>query len=182
MGTWQNRIKNHLEDKDTLDLTGKDAQTAHAQIAIATSNVVGKMPGNSVERDFLPQAYSDFIYAIIIEEMGIEGGVFVLMLYMFLLIRAGRIASHSERNFPAFLIMGLALMLVCQAILNMMVAVGLFPVTGQNLPLISRGGSSMLINCCYIGMMLSISRYVNKKQEIKMGIDNPEDEKSMTNM
>ena len=78
--------------------------------------------------------------------------------------------------------MGLALMLVCQAILNMMVAVGLFPVTGQNLPLISRGGSSMLINCCYIGMMLSISRYVNKKQEIKMGIDTPENEKSMTNM
>lgn len=182
LGTWQNRIKSHLEHKDTLDLTGKDAQTAHAQIAIATSNVVGKMPGNSVERDFLPQAYSDFIYAIIIEEMGLEGGVFVLMLYMFLLIRAGRIASHSERNFPALLIMGLALLLVCQALLNMMVAVGLFPVTGQNLPLISRGGSSMLINCCYIGMMLSISRYVNKKQELKMGIDTAETENSMTNM
>lgn len=180
--TWQNRIRNFGEDKDTLDLTGKDAQTAHAQIAIATSNGIGKLPGNSVERDFLPQAYSDFIYAIIIEELGLFGGIFVILLYILLLVRAGRIASQSERNFPALLIMGLALMLVCQAILNMMVAVGLFPVTGQNLPLISRGGTSMIINSCYIGMMLSISRYVGKKQEIKMGIETEETEKSMTNM
>lgn len=180
--TWQNRIKNFGEDKDTLDLTGKDAQTAHAQIAIATSNGIGKLPGNSVERDFLPQAYSDFIYAIIIEELGLFGGIFVIFLYILLLVRAGRIASQSEKNFPALLIMGLALMLVCQAILNMMVAVGLFPVTGQNLPLISRGGTSMLINSCYIGMMLSISRYVSKKQEIKLGIETQETEKSMTNM
>lgn len=180
--TWKNRITNHFSEKDTLDLTGKDAQTAYAQIAIATSNVVGKLPGNSVQRDFLPQAYSDFIYAIIIEELGLAGGFFVLMLYIILLIRAGKIASHSERNFPAFLIIGLALMLVSQALVNMMVAVGLFPVTGQNLPLISRGGSSMLVNCCYIGMMLSISRYVNKKQEIKAGIETIEEETSMTNM
>lgn len=179
--TWKNRLAHFSTEKDTLDLTGKDAQTAYANIAIATSNVVGKLPGNSVQCDFLPQAYSDFIYAIIIEELGLVGGFAVLMLYIFLLIRAGRIASHSERNFPAFLIMGLALLLVSQALINMMVAVGLFPVTGQPLPLVSRGGSSMLTNCFYIGIMLSISRYVIKKQNLRNGIQEVETEPSMTN-
>ena len=140
----------------------KDAQVAHANIAIASSNFVGKMPGNSVERDFLSQAYSDFIYAIIIEETGLWGGFMVVFLYIVLLYRAGRIAKRCERNFPAFLVLGLTLLLVCQAILNMMVAVGLFPVTGQPLPMISRGGTSTIINSFYIGMILSVSRYSRK--------------------
>ena len=143
----------------------KNAQVGHANIAIATSNFFGKMPGNSEERDFLSQAFSDFIYAIIIEEMGLLGGGFVAFLYIVLLFRAGRIASRCERNFPAFLTMGLALLLVFQACVNMMVAVGLFPVTGQPLPLISRGGSSMIITCAYIGMILSVSRYSRKNKE-----------------
>ena len=167
--TWQSRIKGFFEDKGAVPAAkfdiDKDAQIAHANIAIATSNIVGKMPGNSVQRDFLSQAFSDFIFAIVIEELGLLGGAFIVMLYLWLLIRAGRIAKRSDKHFPAFLVMGIALLLVSQAMLNMMVAVGLFPVTGQPLPLISKGGTSTLINCAYIGMILSVSRYVADKEE-----------------
>ena len=168
--TWKSRIVNFTEKEEVpaakFDID-KDAQIAHARIAIATSNVVGKAPGNSVQRDFLSQAFSDFIFAIIIEELGLVGGIFVVCLYIWLLVRAGRIAQKCERTFPAFLVMGIALMLVSQAILNMMVAVGLFPVTGQPLPLISKGGTSTLINCAYIGMILSVSRYTAYLEEQK---------------
>ena len=161
MDTWKARINKFVNHKELapneVDLD-KDAQVAHANIAIATANYVGKGPGNSVERDFLSQAFSDFIYAIIIEEMGIEGALFVALLYIILLFRTGRIASRCENNFPAFLAMGLALLLVTQALFNMCVAVGLAPVTGQPLPLVSRGGTSTIINCVYIGVILSISR------------------------
>ena len=170
--TWQNRIKGHFENKEAVPAAkfdiDKDAQIAHANIAIATSHVIGKMPGNSVQRDFLSQAFSDFIFAIIIEELGLLGGAFIVMLYLWLLIRAGKIAKRCEKTFPAFLIMGIAMLLVAQAMLNMMVAVGLFPVTGQPLPLISKGGTSTLINCAYIGMMLSVSRYVADKEEQRL--------------
>ena len=166
--TWQSRIKGFFEDKGAIPAAkfdiDKDAQVAHANIAIATSNVIGKMPGNSVQRDFLSQAFSDFIFAIVIEELGLLGGAFIVMLYLWLLIRAGRIAKRSDKHFPAFLVMGIALLLVSQAMLNKMVAVGLFPVTGQPLPLISKGGTSTLINCAYIGMILSVSRYVADKE------------------
>ena len=140
---------------------------AHANIAIATSNVIGKGPGNSVERDFLSQAFSDFIYAIIIEELGIFGAIGVAGLYIILLFRTGRIASRCENNFPAFLAMGLAILLVTQAIFNMLVAVGLAPVTGQPLPLISKGGTSTIINCIYIGAILSVSRSAKKREPEK---------------
>ena len=167
--TWQSRIKGFFEDKEAVPAAkydiDKDAQIAHANIAIATSHVIGKMPGNSVQRDFLSQAFSDFIFAIVIEELGLLGGAFIVMLYLWLLIRAGRIAKRCDKYFPAFLVMGIALLLVCQAMLNMMVAVGLFPVTGQPLPLISKGGTSTLINCAYFGMILSVSRYVIQKEE-----------------
>ncbi len=184
--TWKHRLEKHMHhNKQTLTPTefdiDRDGQIAHANIAIATSNVIGKMPGNSVERDFLSQAFSDFIYAIIIEEMGLLGGGFVLFLYIVLLIRAGRIASRCERNFPAFLVMGLALQLVVQALVNMMVAVGLFPVTGQPLPLISRGGTSTIINCVYIGMILSVSRYAKKKQAQREGIRSLPEAPDVTN-
>ena len=166
--TWKNRIDKKLNSKHVApadyDLD-KDAQVAHANIAIVGSNIIGKGPGKSVERDFLPQAFSDFIYVIIIEELGIIGAAFVAFLYIVLLYRAARIASRCENNFPAFLVMGLALMLVLQATFNMMVAVGLAPVTGQPLPLISRGGTSTIINCAYIGAMLSISRSAKKRSE-----------------
>lgn len=165
--TWKSRIMKYANNKDLrpedIDLD-KDAQTAHANIAIASSNVVGKGPGNSVERDFLSQAFSDFIYAIIIEEMGIIGAIIVAFLYIILLFRSGRIANRCENTFPAFLAMGLALLLVTQALFNMCVAVGLAPVTGQPLPLVSKGGTSTVINCIYIGAILSISRSAKKKQ------------------
>ena len=138
---------------------------AHANIAIVSSGIIGKGPGQSVERDFLSQAFSDFIYAIVIEELGILGAAFVVLLYIILLYRAARIASRCENNFPAFLVMGLALLLVIQAAFNMMVAVGLAPVTGQPLPLISKGGTSTIINCAYIGTILSISRSAKMKKE-----------------
>ncbi|MCD8183648.1 MAG: FtsW/RodA/SpoVE family cell cycle protein [Bacteroides sp.] len=149
-----------------FDIEG-DGQVAHARIAVATSHVVGKGPGNSVQRDFLSQAFSDFIYAIIVEELGLVGGIIVVFLYICLLVRVGRIAKKCDRTFPAFLIVGIALLLVTQALFNMMIAVGLAPVTGQPLPLISKGGTSTFINCAYIGMILSVSRYTAKLDEQK---------------
>lgn len=163
--TWVDRVKDHTSDKETMSDTiflRDHAQEARAKIAIASSNMIGKMPGNSEQRDHLAQAYSDFIYAIIIEEMGVLGAVFVAFLYIILLFRAGRIASMCERNFPAYLTMGLAILLVIQAMVNMLVAVGLIPITGQPLPLISRGGTSTIINSVYFGMILSVSRYAHK--------------------
>ena len=165
--TWKGRILKFGKDDVTpqeYDLD-KDAQVAHASIAIVSSNIIGKGPGQSVERDFLSQAFSDFIYAIVIEELGILGAFAVAFLYIVLLYRAARIASHCENNFPAFLVMGLALLLVVQAAFNMMVAVGLAPVTGQPLPLISKGGTSTIINCAYVGAILSISRSAKMKKE-----------------
>ena len=141
-------------------------QVGHANMAIVSSNIIGKGPGNSVERDYLPQAFSDFIYAIIIEEMGILGAAFVAFLYIILLFRTARISSRCENNFPAFLAMGLALLLVIQATFNMLVAVGLAPVTGQPLPLISKGGTSTIINCAYIGAILSVSRSAKMRKAI----------------
>ena len=161
--TWKARINKFLNHEyiapEDFDLD-KDGQVGHANIAIASSNIVGKGPGNSNERD------SDFIYAIIIEEMGIEGAALVALLYIFLLFRSGQIANRCENNFPAFLAMGIALLLVSQALFNMLVAVGLAPVTGQPLPLISKGGTSTIINCIYIGVILSISRSAKKKETV----------------
>ena len=167
--TWKSRLDKFINKTDVppekVDLD-KDAQTAYANIAIASCNIVGKGPGNSVERDFLPQAFSDYIYAIIIEETGIFGAIFVALLYIILLFRTGIIASRCENNFPAFLAMGLALLLVVQALFNMCVAVGIAPVTGQPLPLISKGGTSSIINCIYIGAILSVSRTSKKNSKI----------------
>ena len=165
--TWKSRIMKFGKPKPSpqeYDLD-KDAQVAHANIAIVSSGVIGKGPGKSTERDFLSQAFSDFIYAIIIEELGIVGAFVVMCLYIFLLYRCARIASRCENNFPAFLAMGLGLLLVIQATFNMMVAVGLAPVTGQPLPLISKGGTSTIINCAYIGAILSVSRSAKQKVE-----------------
>ena len=168
--TWKSRIKKFSNKEvitpDQYDLD-KDAQVAHANIAIVSSNIIGKGPGQSVERDFLSQAFSDFIFAIVIEELGIVGATGVVFLYIVLLYRTARIASRCENNFPAFLAMGLALLLVIQASFNMLVAVGIAPVTGQPLPLISKGGTSTIINCAYIGVILSVSRSA-KKRELKI--------------
>lgn len=170
MSTWQNRINDHFKKEDVptakFDINN-DAQVAHANIAIASSNIIGKGPGNSVQRDFLSQAFSDFIYAIIIEEMGLIGGAVVVILYLLLLIRIAKIARNCDKSYYVFLIMGFAILISLQAMFNMLVAVGIIPVTGQPLPLISKGGTSTLVNCVYIGIILSISRHVNemKKKE-----------------
>ena len=166
--TWKARILDfNSEEVPPRDYDlDKGAQVAHANIAIVSSNFIGKGPGNSVERDFLAQAFSDFIYAIIIEELGIVGAAFVVFLYIILLFRTARIANRCENYFPALLAMGLALLLVVQATFNMLVAVGFVPVTGQPLPLISKGGTSTIINCAYIGAILSVSRTAKRKQNI----------------
>lgn len=166
--TWKSRIANFASNEQVpaaqFDIDG-DAQVGHARIAVAGSGIIGKGPGNSVQRDFLSQAYSDFIFAIIIEELGLLGGAFVVFLYICLLVRIFRIADRCDRTFPAFLVIGIGLILVTQAMFNMMVAVGLAPVTGQPLPLISRGGTSTIINCAYIGIILSVSRYTEALRE-----------------
>lgn len=171
LSTWKARLAsddmNTAVPADSFLITDHNRQEVHARIAIARGEGTGVMPGNSVERDFLAQADSDFIYAIISEELGLWGAGGVLALYIILLIRAGRIANACRRNFPAFLVMGLALLLVSQAMLNMMVAVGLFPVTGQTLPMISRGGTSTLITCVYFGMILSVSTFAEKEKKEK---------------
>jgi cell division protein FtsW len=168
--TWRNRIVKHSGTKDVppeeYDID-KNYQVGHANIAIASSGIIGKGPGNSTERDYLPQAFSDFIYAIIIEEIGIVGAFVVVFLYVILLFRTARIAGRCENNFPAFLIMGLALLLVVQATINMLVAVELMPVTGQPLPLISKGGTSTIINCAYIGAILSVSRSAKRRDDLQ---------------
>lgn len=166
--TWKNRIAGK-EDKNVpaeeYKVTDKNFQVTHANFAIASSGIIGKGPGNSVERDYLPQAFSDFIYAIIIEEMGLIGAIAVVFLYVILLFRAARIASRCENNFPAFLVMGLTLLLVFQAVINMCVAVDFGIVTGQPLPLVSKGGTSTIVNCAYIGVILSVSRSAKRKDQ-----------------
>ena len=145
-------------------LDDENSQETYAAIAIANSDVIGLGPGNSIQRDFLQHAESDFIYAIIIEELGIGGALFVAFLYLALLIRVGRIAQKCTSFFPAYLVLGFGIMMVLQAFVNMSVAVGIVPVTGQTLPLISKGGTSILITSFYIGVILSVSRYAEKKE------------------
>ncbi|MCE5226824.1 MAG: FtsW/RodA/SpoVE family cell cycle protein [Porphyromonadaceae bacterium] len=162
--TWKERIadfnkKSELKEGETYVINDNNYQVSHAKIAIARGGIFGQMPGHGQQRDFLPQAYSDFIYAIIIEELGIVGGLFVLLLYIMLLVRAGMIARKCDKLFPKFLVLGCGLLVVTQALANMAVAVNLIPVTGQPLPLISRGGTSTVITCIYFGIILSVSRF-----------------------
>ncbi len=152
-GTWRNRVVSFMEQDD-----GSNYQSEQSKIAIATGGVIGKGPGNSVQRNFLPHPYSDFIFAIIVEEGGLLFGFLVIFLYLYLLFRAGTIVSKSTRTFQAFLAFGLTMILVLQAMVNMAVAVGIFPVTGQPLPLISMGGTSILFTAAAFGMILSVSR------------------------
>ncbi len=151
--TWVSRIENFVDNKDTQE----DYQIERAKIAIARGGVIGTGPGKSVQRNFLPQSSSDFIYAIIIEEWGFLGGVFLMLLYMFLLFRLVVVAHKSEDVFGKLLVIGVGLPIVFQALINMAVAVELFPVTGQTLPLISSGGTSIWMTCLAIGIVLSVS-------------------------
>ncbi|MGE5382451.1 MAG: FtsW/RodA/SpoVE family cell cycle protein [Omnitrophica WOR_2 bacterium] len=159
-GTWQTRIESFRSgDSDA------NYQVEQAKIAIARGGILGKMPGNSTQKNFLPHPYSDFIFAIIIEEFGLVGGSTVVLLYLILLFRAVKIVIKSPRNFAAFLTFGVAFSLVFQAMVNMMVAVNLLPVTGQTLPLISMGGTSIWFTSIAIGIILSVSREIDAANE-----------------
>jgi cell division protein FtsW len=157
MKTWSNRIEHFMND-DTQD----DYQANLAKIAIATSGPIGKGPGNSAVRYSLPQAYSDFIFAIITEEWGSIMAFFILASYLILLYRTGLIVKKTKRTFAAFLAIGIVMLLVFQALTNITVAVGLLPVTGQPLPLISMGGTSLIITFGSLGIVLSISRSLSE--------------------
>lgn len=168
--TWQARLQDFSQTKNKPSayeyaklVAPEKPQETHANIAIATSNILGKGPGNSDERDYLQEASCDFIYAIIIEELGVLGGVAVMLVYIVLLFRVGRIATRCKEKYPAYLAMGLGMLLGLQAFINMSVAVGLFPVTGQPLPLISKGGTSVLMTSGCIGMLLGISNTLDKE-------------------
>ncbi|NQV03424.1 MAG: cell division protein FtsW [Bacteroidia bacterium] len=154
--TWKKRIENFLDkDKASSDET---YQVDQAKIAIVSGGVLGKSPGKSTQRNFLPHPYSDFIFAIIIEEYGLVGGAIVMLLYLILFFRVIRIANKCPGNFGALLSVGIGFSLVFQALINMAVAVNLFPVTGQTLPLISMGGTSIWFTCISLGIILSVSR------------------------
>ena len=161
MQTWKNRVENFGKQETDAD---KTYQNDHAKMAIATGGIFGKFPGNSDERNFLPEAYSDFIYAIIAEEYGLIGALFMLMLYMFFLYRAIRIVLRSPKAFGALIAVGLSFSLVLQALINMAVAVNLFPVTGLTLPLVSKGGTSILLTSVAFGVIMSVSRYVEEDE------------------
>lgn len=167
--TWKKRVMRFVSEKDDPSqkyvINDENLQVQHGRIAIARGGLIGVFPGNSVQRDFLPQAYSDFIYAIIVEEMGLAGGILVILLYMILLFRAGRIATKSATVFPAIVMIGLSLMIVLQAFVSMSVATSLGPVTGQPLPLISRGGTAILITSIYFGIMFGITRQIREEVE-----------------
>jgi len=156
--TWKARIENFSKGDSKSNY-----QSEQAKIAIATGGVIGKGPGNSTQRAFLPQASSDFIYAIIIEEYGLLIGFVMLFLYMIFLFRGIRIMRDTEKTFGGYLASGLAFSLVFQALINMAVAVNLFPVTGQPLPLVSMGGTSIWFTCIAIGIILSVSRSSDDK-------------------
>ncbi|MGB0769360.1 MAG: FtsW/RodA/SpoVE family cell cycle protein [Flavobacteriaceae bacterium] len=158
--TWTSRIVNFMDDRDTEE----DYQIEKAKIAIATGSIYGLGPGKSVQKNFLPQSSSDFIFAIIIEEYGLLGGLLLLILYLLLLFRIVVVAQKAETVFAKLLTVGVGLPIIFQALINMGVAVELFPVTGQTLPLISSGGTSIWVTCLAIGIILSVSA---KREEIK---------------
>lgn len=160
VGTWKKRIENFVSGKSE-----ENFQVEQAKIAIANGGIIGKGPGNSMQRNFLPHPYSDFIFAIIIEEYGVAGAFIIIALYLVLLFRAGTIVKKSTSAFAAFLSMGLVISLIFQAFINMAVAVNLFPVTGQTLPLVSMGGTSIIFTSAAFGIILSISQNVTKKPD-----------------
>lgn len=160
---WKNRIENFVSGKEDPD---GDYQSNQSKIAISTGGLFGKAPGKSAQRNMLPQSNSDFIFAIIIEEYGlIFGAIPLILAYLILLFRGVTIARRCETAFPAFLVLGLIVMIVVQAMINMLVAVGLFPVTGQTLPMVSWGRTSVLMMSFSIGAILSVSRVVNARMK-----------------
>ncbi|AWH73044.1 cell division protein FtsW [Dokdonia sp. Dokd-P16] len=152
--TWISRVENFANNEVDADA---DYQIEKAKIAIASGGVIGLGPGKSVQKNFLPQSSSDFIYAIIVEEFGLAGAGFLLFLYMLLLFRITVVAHKADTVFAKLVVVGVGLPIVFQALINMAVAVELFPVTGQTLPLVSSGGTSIWMTCLAVGIVLSVS-------------------------
>lgn len=164
METWKQRVETYFKtaetEEDAAAISDASFQSDQAKIAVATGGLLGKGPGNSDQRNFLPHPYSDFIYAIVIEEYGLVGGVAVLLAYLILLFRGVKIVVKSPNTFAALLALGCCFMLIFQAMINMAVAVNLFPVTGQPLPLVSMGGTSLWFTSIAVGIILSVSRAI----------------------
>ncbi|MCC8071100.1 MAG: FtsW/RodA/SpoVE family cell cycle protein [Bacteroidales bacterium] len=176
--TWSARLDRYLGDgkpKYEQPITADNRQEMYAYMAQANGGLTGVGPGKSREASRLPLAFSDFIFAIVVEDLGLWGGMFVLLLYLWLLARASSIASRCSRAFPALLVIGMAVMIVYQALFHMAIVTGLGPVSGQPLPLISKGGTSILVTSIAFGVMLSVSRYAvrsgSKRQDIKNEMD-----------
>lgn len=170
--TWVARIMRHFDStpKYEQDVNSKNQQEMYSYMAQANGGIFGQMPGNSREASRLPLAFSDYIFAIIVEDLGLFGGVVVLLLYLSLIARAGSIAARCSSALPAMLVMGCAVMIILQALFHMAIVTGVFPVSGQPLPLISKGGTSIIITSIAFGIMLSISRFAvqsGKKQEAR---------------
>lgn len=175
--TWQGRIEAAKEEREAkiaagidpehspLQIDDRNAQKMYAKIAVARGGLFGKGSGKSTQRNFLPQPFSDCIYAIIIEEYGLVGGIFVMLLYIILLTRSVRIMKKRPLTFGALMAFGIAFILIMQAMINMGVSTGLMPVTGQQLPFVSRGGSSMLMTGFAVGMILSVTRSLEENTE-----------------
>jgi len=167
--TWISRVENFSNGEDTE----ADYQIEKAKIAIASGEIFGKGPGKSQQKNFLPQSSSDFIYAIIIEEYGLIGGLVLLVMYCWLLFRIVIVSQKSDTVFGKLLVLGVGLPIVFQALINMAVAVELFPVTGQTLPLISSGGTSIWMTCLALGIVLSVSAKREEDKEKEYNEDNP---------
>ncbi len=158
---WKNRIETYFSGEGNSDA---DYQSNQAKIAISTGKLFGKLPGGSTQRNLLPQSNSDFIFAIIVEEYGLFGAIIVILSYLALMFRGIQIARKCDYAFPAIMVLGLTVMIVFQAFLNMLVAVGLFPVTGQTLPMISWGRTSVMVISFSLGAILSVSRVMNARE------------------
>ncbi|MBQ8221850.1 MAG: FtsW/RodA/SpoVE family cell cycle protein [Bacteroidales bacterium] len=174
VNTWFNRIERYFNPVEGEE-TEEDYQMIMSKTAIAKGGIIGKAPGRSTQRNFLPHPYSDFIFAIIVEEYGLVGAAFVVMLYLILLYRAIAIMVAIPQSFGGFVSFGLAFLLVMQAMVNMGVAVGLLPVTGQPLPFVSMGGTSMMFTGCAFGVILSVSREVDKIKERRNDVETVQD-------
>lgn len=174
--TQKSRISRWLGDsvpKYAEPITAENRQEQYSYMAQARGGIAGNLPGNSRETARLPLAFSDYIYAIVVEDWGFLGGMILLGLYLMLLGRAGAIASRCSQPYPALLVMGMAVMIVLQALFHMAIVTGVFPVSGQPLPLISKGGSSIIATSIAFGVMLSVSRHAvqsNNKREINAEI------------
>ena len=156
--TWVNRTRDFIENADG------QPQTQLAKMAIAKGGFFGNGPGNSIQKNFLPMAYTDYIYAVIIEEYGLIGGFLIMGLYVLLFMRVVRLVTKSPKTFPAMLAMGLCLILTIQALANMAVSVHLVPVTGLPMPMVSMGGTSLLFSCISLGMILSVSKFIESEK------------------